>query len=197
MAEIQQLDKHSVKILGKRRGFEIFTENPSNPTFSSRQKIIPIGGGNKILAVDDGTKEVIGTGTLGFINRERADKTRFIKVYEEGMKKWFLLSSSATSVLGVVYKEVLDNPNTDRVELNMFKVQKCGLRISDRTYQRSVRELLDKNFLFMSPSESVYFINVNYIYNGNRLYMATITDLDEEGALHAPVKTIESNGVGE
>jgi hypothetical protein len=32
----------------------------------------------------------------------------------------------AASILGVLYREVMENANAERVELNVFKVQKCG-----------------------------------------------------------------------
>jgi hypothetical protein len=186
MAETRQLTRPDARKIGTRRGFDVFAENPSRPTLVSlRSKVIPLEtNSDALIVIDEGTGEVLGQGSLGLIKRDRVDRARFIKVYEAGMKQFFQLSSSAASVLGVVYREVMENPNTDRVELNMFKVQRCGLKISDRTYQRSVRELLDKKFLYMSPSEGVYFINVNYVYNGDRFYTATVTDLDEPGRYH-------------
>jgi len=169
------------KRIGTRRGFDVFAENPTREQqVSMRSKVIPLeANSGALVVVDGGTGEVLGKGSLGLIRRQKVDRARFIKVYEAGMKEWFKLSASATSVLGVVYREVMQNPRTDRVELNMFKVHRCGVKMSDRTYQRSVRELLDKEFLYMSPSEGVYFINCTYVYNGDRLYTASVTDLDE------------------
>ena len=34
--------------------------------------------------------------------------------------------------------------------------------INDRTYQRGVRELLEKEFLYRSPSDGVYFVNIKF-----------------------------------
>jgi hypothetical protein len=81
------------------------------------------------------------------------DRARLIKVYEAGMKEYFKRSSSAASVLGVVFRGVMENPNIDWIDRNMFKVQHCGLKISERTYQRSVRELQAKN------SSSTFLMN--------------------------------------
>jgi hypothetical protein len=178
MAETKDLVKTDGLAIKKRRGFDVYSENPSRrPIVSMRSKVIPPeANSNTLVVIDEGSGEVFGHGSLGLIKRERVDRARFIKVYEKGMKEYFKLSSSAASVLGVVFREVMKNPNTDRVELNMFKVQRCGLKMSDRTYQRSVRELLDKKFLYMSPSEGVFFINVEYVYNGDRLYTAKVPD---------------------
>jgi hypothetical protein len=41
--------------------------------------------------------------------------------------------------------------------------------ISDRTYQRGVRELLEKEFLYRSPSDGVFFVNIRFMFNGDRL----------------------------
>lgn len=41
--------------------------------------------------------------------------------------------------------------------------------ISDRSYQRGVRELLEKQFLFRSPSDEVFFVNIRFMFNGEQL----------------------------
>ena len=49
------------------------------------------------------------------------------------------------------------------------KIGEAQLELSERTYQRGVRELLEKEFLFRSPSEGVFFVNIRYMFNGDRL----------------------------
>jgi hypothetical protein len=41
--------------------------------------------------------------------------------------------------------------------------------LTERTYHRGLRELLDRQFLFKSPIDGIYFINVKYMFNGDRL----------------------------
>jgi hypothetical protein len=44
--------------------------------------------------------------------------------------------------------------------------------MTERTYQRGMREMLEHMFLFRSTSADVYFVNVQFIFNGNRITLA-------------------------
>ncbi len=37
------------------------------------------------------------------------------------------------------------------------------------TYFRGLRELLEREFLFRSPYDGVFFVNIRYMFNGDRL----------------------------
>ena len=68
--------------------------------------------------------------------------------------------------------------------------------MTERTYQRGMRELLEQLFIFRSTSDDVYFVNINFMFNGNRITLAksyylkgTATQLGldlEQPALPAP-----------
>jgi hypothetical protein len=36
-----------------------------------------------------------------------------------------------------------------------------------------LRELLEKEFLFLSPYQGLYFVNIRYMFNGDRLAFVT------------------------
>ncbi|HEV3237899.1 MAG TPA: hypothetical protein VGZ25_12980 [Gemmataceae bacterium] len=58
--------------------------------------------------------------------------------------------------------------------------------ISDRTYQRGVRELLKKEFLFRSPIDRVFFVNIRFMFNGDCLAFVKsdhLKDLSRQGEL--------------
>ena len=59
------------------------------------------------------------------------------------------------------------NPGRNEIKLNQYVAKDHG--ISDRTYQRGVRELLEKEFLYRSPSDGVFFVNIRFMFNGDRL----------------------------
>jgi hypothetical protein len=59
------------------------------------------------------------------------------------------------------------NPGSDEIKLNQYVARDHGM--SDRTYQRGVRELLEKEFLYRSPSDGVFFVNIRFMFNGDRL----------------------------
>ena len=37
------------------------------------------------------------------------------------------------------------------------------------TYRRGLRELLEKEFLFRSPNPGLFFVNIRFMFNGDRL----------------------------
>lgn len=41
--------------------------------------------------------------------------------------------------------------------------------LEERTYQRGLRELLEKEFLFRSTNPGLFFVNIRFLFNGDRL----------------------------
>ena len=41
--------------------------------------------------------------------------------------------------------------------------------LTERTYQRGLKELLNKGFLFRSPIDGIFFVNIQFMFNGDRL----------------------------
>ena len=41
--------------------------------------------------------------------------------------------------------------------------------LNERTFRRGLRELLEKEFLYRSTSDGVFFINIRFMFNGDRL----------------------------
>jgi hypothetical protein len=121
------------------------------------------------MLVDGSTGEVLGRGGMGFWVEEEVDKGRFVKLFLDGIKQASGLSKAGIQVFELVYHQVRDNPGTDQIMLNRFMAQDHGMELSERTYHRGVRELLEKEFLFRSPSDGVFFVNIKFMFNGDRL----------------------------
>lgn len=121
------------------------------------------------MLVDGSTGEVLGRGGMGFWVEEEVDKGRFVKLFLDGIKQASGLSKAGIQVFELVYHQVRQNPGTDEIKLNRFMAQEHGMELSERTYHRGVRELLGKEFLFRSPSDGVFFVNIRYMFNGDRL----------------------------
>jgi perosamine synthetase len=97
------------------------------------------------------------------------DAERFVKLYLAGVKQAAELTKAGLTVFELIRGELRENPNTDRVNLSFYgaKLRKPGL--TDRNHQRGLRELLEKHFIFRSPYGGVFFVNIQYIFNGDRL----------------------------
>lgn len=153
-----------------KRGFPVYRTNPSVPLTSgipSRSKRIQVPGGKGAMIVDNSTGEIRGLGGMGFWWEEEVDTTRFVKLFLDGIKQAAGLSKPGIQVFELVYHQVRENPGSDEIKLNQYVAKDHGM--SDRTYQRGVRELLEKEFLYRSPSDGVFFVNIRFMFNGDRL----------------------------
>src|SRR5271154_3103757 len=96
---------------------------------------------------------------MGFWWEEEVDTTRFVKLFLDGIKQAAGLSKTGIQVFELVYHQMRANPGSDEIKLNQYVAKDQGM--SDRTYQRGVRELLEKEFLYDSvlpaaiPSEQL------------------------------------------
>jgi hypothetical protein len=62
-----------------------------------------------------------------------------------------------------------ENPRLDRIYLHFNTVQKYGSSMSLPTFKRGMSELIKKEFLYESIEPNIYFLNINYMFNGDRL----------------------------
>ena len=92
-----------------------------------------------------------------------------MKLFLAGVKQAAGLSKSGLNLFEVVYRELQGRPGEDRVILNFYTASEYIDGLTDRTYRRGLRELLDKQFLYRSPSEGVFFVNIRFMFNGDRL----------------------------
>jgi hypothetical protein len=156
--------------ISTKRGFPVYRTNPSVPQMNSiptRTKRINVPGGRGSVIVDNDSGELKGIGGLGFLFEEEVDRTRFVKMFLDGIKQATGLSKTGIQVFELVYREVQAHPGQDEIKLNLYVAK--DHKISDRSYQRGVRELLEKEFLYRSPSDGVYFVNIRFMFNGDRL----------------------------
>src|SRR5271155_834548 len=170
---IMTLERQIVEIpenqISTKRGFPVYRTNPSVPqpySLPSRTKRISVPGGKGSVIVDNSSGEG-RVGGLGFWFEEEVDTTRFVKLFLDGIKQAAGLSKTGIQVFELVYHEMRANPGRDEIKLNQYVAKDHG--ISDRSYQRGVRELLEKEFLYRSPSDGVFFVNIRFMFNGDRL----------------------------
>lgn len=159
------------RVIGEKRGVSVYATNPSVPSQEdiSRPRKAKIGDDQRGLIINEGSGEILGTGGAVVYEWEEVDKERFVKLFLAGVKQASGLSKAGLAIFEVVYNLVRENPNSDEVKLNLYTASEHIEGINDRTYRRGLRELLDKEFLFRSPSEGVFFVNIRYMFNGDRL----------------------------
>lgn len=153
-------------VVGEKYGRPLYTKNPSIPDKSdiSRIRKTEIGDAIKGAIINEETGEVTGYGGATFWESEEIDNERFVKLFVGGMAGAKNLTKAGLTVFGEVYEQIQNNPNTDEVKLHSALSS-----ISRHTFLRGVRELLDSEFIYRTPIDGIFFVNVRYIFNGDRL----------------------------
>jgi hypothetical protein len=168
--------------ISTKRGFPVYRTNPSVPQTSglpTRTRRMNVPGGRGSVIVDSSTGELKGIGGMGFYWEEEVDTTRFVKMFLDGIKQAAGLSKAGMQVFELVYHEMRANPDSDEIKLNLYVAKDHG--VGERTYHRGARELLEKEFLYRSPSDGVYFVNIRFMFNGNRLAFVKSYHLKDAG----------------
>lgn len=155
-----------------RRGFRIYETNPSLsnriPT-RTKHKIQSKLGGAIVVAKETGV--MVAKGAIGFIEETEVDTEAFVKFYLAGIRKYGELSKAGALMFEFIYKEMsgFAAKDKDMVAINYFYANQWKPSMAQRTYHRGLNELLTKEFLFRSPTTDLFFVNVRYMFNGDRI----------------------------
>jgi len=162
--------QNSKNIVGEKQGISIYKYNPSVPDAikPNQVKRTKIGGDRKGYIVNNNTGE-LSIGGASFYEFEEVDNTRFVKLFLEGIKQFSGLSKTAMELLEVIYRQLQDKHGKDTIILSHFIVNEAIKDMNERKYHRALRELLNKEIIFRSPADSLFFVNIRYMFNGDRL----------------------------
>lgn len=154
-----------------RRGLTLYQENPfiSIDTVKTRVKRITNRKGDMFVRAED---ESIVAPAAGFWQAQEVDTAQFVKLYINGVKAFSELTNAGTKVFELLYREMQRNIGKDRVYLSFTTLEyEMGeeLKVSQTTFTRGMRELIDKGFLAPAVGIGWYWINPDYVFNGDRL----------------------------
>lgn len=153
-----------------RRGLTLYDKNPYVETASLSTNE---GARRRSLASSDGTRLMITDGEknlapAGFWQYEEVDRTKFVKLYVNGVKAFKELSKAGTAVFEILYVEMQKTIGRDRVYLSYVGMSD-EFNLSQATFTRGMRELIDKKFVAPTSSIGWYWVNPDYMWNGDRL----------------------------
>lgn len=163
--------KEKEPVLKSKRGFIRYETNPSIPTpqaLQTRAKRVQLGDEKKGLVIGE-TGEVFGSGAAVVYEFEEVETTRFVKLYLSGIKQAAGLSKAGMTVFELVYRQIQDSPGVDQIGLSHEQAKRAGLDISERVFRNGLRDLLARGFLYESLVPNLFFINIRYMFNGDRL----------------------------
>lgn len=153
-------------IVNEKHGIPVYSSNPSVPDSAEIKKSrrAQLGNEQRGLVVDNGTGEILGHGGAIVYEWEEVDKERFVKLYLAGLKQAAGMKKAGLAVFEEVYSQVRENPGKDEVRLSQNTTN-----LSPATFRRGIRELLERQFLFRSPYDGTFFVNIRFMFNGDRL----------------------------
>lgn len=122
--------------------------------------------------VDPETGQVVAMSMIHKV--EERDDEAFVKVFADGVKAAFALGTSGAkvfqAVLDAYQKEKMTGGFADCLTLFWFDNGLNGeaIGMSERTFNRGLRELLEKEFL-LPRSPNVYWVNPSLFFKGDRV----------------------------
>lgn len=154
-----------------RRGVILYDENPfiNIDTIKTRIKRMTNKKGNMMMVVSGETGEVVAN-TAGFWWAHEVDTAQFVKLYINGVKAFKELTGAGTRVFELLYMEMQKNIGQDRVYLSYAALdEQTATTISRSTFARGLAELIEKGFLASAVAPGWFWLNPDYIFNGDRL----------------------------
>ena len=134
----------------------------------------------KILE-DSGMRQIMGSGGLDAsqfarIEQHIVDRERFTKIFISQVQTFFRLTDRASKLFYVITR-MLEKDRTEITLLpwDMVKYMDC----SEKTYYRALQELVTYEILAKSRTPHTFFINSNYVHNGDRINIVKSYLLDK------------------
>lgn len=118
------------------------------------------------------TGEVVGVNAIR--RTEYKDDEHFVKVFSAGIAASFELNRTSQRVFHAILqayeREPLTGGYADAVNLAWFDGGLCGrdIGMSDRTFQRGLKDLLAKGFL-APRMPNIYWVNPSLFFKGDRV----------------------------
>lgn len=161
-----------------RRGVELYSENPFVFDVQTKTKRVSNRRGDMMLV--SGETGEIKSQIAGFWESEEVDSTKFIKLFVQGVQALKELTAAGTKVFEVLYLRVQASIGKDQIQMAFAAIDQTLTPMSEATYSRGMREILEKGFLAATPVQGTFWLNPAYIWNGDRL--AFVKEYRKEGS---------------
>lgn len=151
-----------------RRGVILYEENPfiNIDTVKTRIKRITNKKGDMFVRAED---DAIVAPAAGFWQAQEVDTAQFVKLYINGVKAFSELTGAGTKVFELLYMEMQKNIGKDQVYLSYAGLDEHTVTISRSTFARGLSELIEKGFLAPAVAPGWFWLNPDYVFNGDRL----------------------------
>lgn len=158
----------------KKKIGERHTPHKINPFMESGK--ITTRGRTRYLRNQSGNMMLVNADTgaidynfTGVATRELVDNTKFVKLYVNGVKAVTGLKNAGVKVFELLYRTMQDAMNRDQVYMSFIAINQDETPMSEATYMRGMRELIEKKFIAASHLPSMFWVNPFFMWNGDRL----------------------------
>jgi len=150
-----------------RRGLTVYHQNPfvvAGIVRSKTKRLVNKKGGMMVIGE---TGEIVAP-IAGFWQAQEVDDAKFVKLYINGVMAFTGTTNAGRRVFEVLFREVQKNIGKDRVYLSFTTLDE-SVKMSQATFTRGMRELIDQGFV--APTEAIawYWLNLDFMFNGDRL----------------------------
>ena len=159
-----------------------FLEGMIVPMKGRQIKLSKLGKDDNVL-INQSTGEVLGTHLTTF---KRVDGEQFIKLFTANIALTFDLSSAGIKAFNVLIWVVQHKAiSKDQVVLDSMMLadflesQSKPLRLSLATFKRGLNELEKSQIIAKTMRKSFYFINPNFVFNGDRIAFTTLFEKEK------------------
>lgn len=170
---------------------ERYKENPFTtgmiiPVKGKQVQLSPMGKDDNVL-VNQSTGEVQGTHVTTY---KKVDSAQFIKIFPAQIGAIFELKAAGIKALGLLMWLLKDSKSIDkdRVLVDSYSLEDFlksnegeNIKLSAATMKRGLNELEKASIIAKTIRKGFYFINPNFIFNGNRIAFTNIIEKKEEG----------------
>lgn len=181
----------------KRYETNPFLQSMVVPVKDKRVQISRLGRDDNVL-VNQNTGEILGTHITTF---KRVDSEQFVKIFTANIGLTFDLSSAGIKAFNVLLWSVQnqalakDQVLLDSMMLDDFLKDFQSLKLSYATLKRGINELERAQIIAKTMRKGFYFINPNFVFNGDRIAFTTLIERKRQDQPEQIdlVETIETN----
>jgi hypothetical protein len=165
-----ELEKISPSL--SRRGLIRYDANPFLPAASDGTSE---GTKRRTLKSKDGSQLMVTSGDgsvsapAGFWHTQEVDKTQFLKLYVNGVKAFSGLTTAGARVFELVYLAIQKTIGRDVIYISFSEIDQSVTPMPKTTFLRGMKEICVRKFLAESKTQNKYFVNPDFIFNGDRL----------------------------
>lgn len=170
----------------KRYKVNPFTTGMVIPIKGKQVQLSPMGKDDNVL-VNQSTGEVQGTHVTTY---KKVDSEQFVKIFPAQIGAIFELKAAGIKALGLLMWLLRDSKaiNNDQILVDSYSLTEFlesnegkSVKLSSATMKRGLNELEKASIIAKTVRKGFYFINPNFIFNGNRIAFTTVIEKQEEG----------------